>query len=246
MSKTITITNEDILQQVKLSCQLPEMIEQIIKRQIIEDAVTEAGIKVEDEELQQAADQFRLMNKLDTAKDTHQWLEKNQLSVNDFEKIVEFGVMSGKLMQHLFADKVEPYFYANQLKYASAVIYEIVLDDPDLAMELFYSIQEKEVTFYEVARQYITDVELGRKGGYVGKVTRQDLRPEVSAAVFAVKPPQLLKPVMTAKGVHVIFVEEIIKPELEAMLRLKILSEFLDDWLKQQSEQFEIIAKLIP
>ena len=246
MSKTITITNEDILQQVKLSFQFPEMIDQIVKRQIIEDAVTEAGIKVEDEELQQAADQFRLMNKLDTAKDTHQWLETNQLSVNDFEKIVEFGVMSGKLMQHLFAAKVEPYFYANQLNYASAVIYEIVLDDPDLAMELFYSIQEKEVTFYEVARQYITDVELQRKGGYLGKVTRQDLRPEVSAAVFAARPPQLLKPVMTAKGVHVIFVEEIIKPELDEMLRLEILSEFLDDWLTEKREQLKIIAKLIP
>ncbi|MEB3282269.1 MAG: peptidylprolyl isomerase [Lyngbya sp.] len=227
-----------------LSCQLPEIIEQIVKRQIIEDAAVEAGIKVEDEELQQAADQFRLMNQLDTAKDTHQWLETHQLSVNDFEKIVEFGVISGKLMQHLFADKVEPYFYANQLNYASTVIYEIVLDDPDLAMELFYSIQEKEVTFYEVARQYITDVELQRKSGYLGKVTRQDLRPEVSAAVFAAKPPQLLKPVMTAKGVHVIFVEEIIKPELEAMLRLEILSEFLDDWLTQKREQVEIITKL--
>jgi parvulin-like peptidyl-prolyl isomerase len=118
-----------------------------------------------------------------------------------------------------------------------------VLDDPDLAMELFYSIQEKEVTFYEVARQYITDVELGRKGGYLGKVTRQDLRPEVSAAVFAAKPPQLLKPVMTAKGVHVIFVEEIIKPELEGMLRLKIMSNFLDEWFVLQQGRLEVITK---
>ena len=132
------------------------------------------------------------------------------------------------------------YFYANQLNYASAVIYEIVLDDPDLAMELFYSIQEKEVTFYEVARQYITDVELQRKGGYLGKVTRQDLRPEISAAVFAASPPQLLKPVMTAKGVHVIWVEEIIKPELEAMLRLEILSEFLDEWLTLRQGELTI------
>ncbi|MFN9174950.1 MAG: peptidylprolyl isomerase, partial [Synechocystis sp.] len=175
--------------------------------------------------------------------DTPLLLEKHQLSVSDFEKILEFGGMSGKLMRHLFTDKVEPYFYANQLNYASAVIYEIVLDDPDLAMELFYSIQEKEVTFYEVARQYITDVELGRKGGYLGKVTRQDLRPEVSAAVFAAKPPQLLKPVMTAKGVHVIFVEEIIKPELEGMLRLKIMSNFLDEWFVLQQGRLEVITK---
>ena len=94
--------------------------------------------------------------------------------------------------------------------------------------------------FYEVARQYITDVELQRKGGYFGKVTRQDLRPEISAAVFAAKPPQLLKPVMTAKGVHVIWVEDIIKPELDAILRLKILSDFLDEWLTVRQGELTI------
>jgi hypothetical protein len=47
-------------------------------------------------------------------------------------------------------------------------MYEIVLDDEDLAMELFYGIQEGEMSFYEVAHQYIQDMELRRKGGYRG------------------------------------------------------------------------------
>ncbi|MEQ9355725.1 MAG: peptidylprolyl isomerase [Coleofasciculus chthonoplastes F2-STO-03] len=43
---------------------------------------------------------------------------------------------------------------------------------------------------------------------------RKELKPEISAAVFAATPPQVLKPIVTSKGVHLIFVEEIIQPEL--------------------------------
>ena len=43
----------------------------------------------------------------------------------------------------MFADKIEPYFYENQLDYTAVVIYEVILDDEDLAMELFYAIQER-------------------------------------------------------------------------------------------------------
>lgn len=62
MSQSIIIQNEDILQEVKLSSKIPEIIEQIVYRKIITEAVAEAGIKVETEELQKAADQIRLVN----------------------------------------------------------------------------------------------------------------------------------------------------------------------------------------
>lgn len=59
MLQPITVTNEDILQQVKLSCKIPEIVEQIVSRKLIISAAEEAGIKVESEELQKAADLFR-------------------------------------------------------------------------------------------------------------------------------------------------------------------------------------------
>lgn len=241
MSKALAITNEDILHQVKLSCKIPEIIEQIIARKAIENAVAEAGIKVETEELQKAADQMRLINQLLNADDTWAWLEKHHLSLDDFEEIVYTNLLAGKLAQHLFGDKVEPYFFQNQLDYAGVVMYEVVLDDEDVAMELFYAVKEGEMSFHDVARQYIQDVELRRKGGYLGMVRRKDLKAEISAAVFAAKPPQLLKPIVSSKGVHLIFVEEIIQPTLNEKLRTNILSEMFSEWLKQQIEQVEII-----
>ena len=131
-------------------------------------------------------------------------------------------------------------------------MYEVVLDDEDLAMELFYAIQEGEMSFHEVAHQYIRDTELRRCGGYLGRVPRTDLKPEVSAAIFsatsslASTSPQLLKPIITSKGAHLILVEEIIQPELDKSLRQKILSNLFLNWLKQQVDQAEVVVQLLP
>ncbi|MGD1699132.1 peptidylprolyl isomerase [Dapis sp. BLCC M229] len=244
MSQAITITSEDILKQVKLSLKVPEITEGIITRKIITAAAADAGIEATTEELQKAADAMRAMNKLNGAKETWTWLEKHGLSLDDFEEIVHYTFLSGKLAAHLFTDKVEPYFFENQLNYAGAVIYEAVLDDEDLAMELFYAIQEGEMTFYEVAHQYIQEQELRRSGGYQGIVKRRELKPEISAVVFAAQPPQIVKPVVTSKGVHLIFVEEIIQPELTDKLRYQILSELFDAWIKEQVGQVEVVKKL--
>ncbi|MEH2323619.1 MAG: peptidylprolyl isomerase [Nostoc sp.] len=244
MSQAITITNEDILAQVKLSCKVPEFIEGIVTRKIITNAATEAGIKVETEELQKAADQLRLINKLNSADDTWAWLEKHSLCIDDYEEIVYNTVISGKLAVHLFADKVEPYFFENQLDYAGVVMYEVILDDEDLAIELFYAIKEGEMSFSDVAHKYIQDKELSRKGGYRGIVKRKELKPEISTNVFAATPPQVLKPIVASKGVHLILVEEIIKPQLEPMLRYQILEDLFTAWIKQQIEPVEITNKL--
>jgi len=244
MSQAITITSEDILQQVKLSYQIPSIVEGIVTRKIIASAADEAGIKVETEELQKAADSIRLMSKLKSADDTWAWLQKHGLSLDNFEEVIYNNVISGKLAQHLFADKVKPFFVEHQLDYAGVVMYEVVLDDEDLAIELFYGIQEGEMSFYEVAHQYIQDTELRRKGGYRGIVRRQELKPEISAAVFAAKPPQVLKPIVTSSGVNLILVEEIIQPELDNNLRSQIMFDLFYEWLKQQSELVEFNVKL--
>ncbi|TRU82474.1 MAG: peptidylprolyl isomerase [Microcystis novacekii Mn_MB_F_20050700_S1] len=87
------------------------------------------------------------------------------------------------------------------------------------------------MSFYNVTDKYIEDKELGRKGGYRGILSRKDLKSEISAAVFAATPPEVLKPIVTSKGVHLILVEEILQPELNDQLRFQIWSELLGEWV---------------
>jgi len=244
MSKLLTVSPSEIIHQIKLSCKIPSVIEGIATRKILANTAQEVGIKVEPEELQQAADNIRLINNLRRTDDTWLWLQKHSLSLDEFEESVYATVISSKLAQHLFADKVEPFFVEHQLDYAQVVMYEIVLDDQDLAMELFYAIAFGEISFPEVAHQYIQDTELRRTGGYRGTLSRKALKPEISAAVFAATGPQILKPIATSSGVHLIWVEELIQPRLDELIRYKILSDLFSEWLKGQIEQFEIEIEL--
>ena len=247
MSQVFTVSPNEIFYQMKLSYQIPSLVEKIVTRNIITRTAAEANITVEPKELQQASDHWRLMNKLETVNDTWSWLQKYHLSLEEFEELIHVTVLSSKLAQHLFADKVEPFFVENQLDYLGAVVYEIILDNQDLATELYYALIEEEISFFEVAYQYIYDLELRRMGGYRGIVRRKNFKPEVSAAVFAATSPQIIKPVVTSKGIHLIKVEELIQPQLDTQLRQKILSDLFSAWIEQQIRQLEIeIEQSVP
>jgi parvulin-like peptidyl-prolyl isomerase len=240
MSKLITISQNEILQQIKLSCQIPSLVEGILTRKIIANTAREQGIYTEPTELQQAADSFRLTNALANADETWLWLRKHGFSLDEFEELIYTSVLSSKLAQHLFSERVESFFVEHQLDYTQVVMYEIVLEDEDLALELFYAIAEGEINFSEAAHQYIQNQELRRCGGYRGRLLRSNLKPEIAVAVFSATPPQLLKPIVTSKGVHLIMVEEFIQPQLNEQLRYKILWDLFSQWLTSQLQQFEV------
>ena len=240
-------SQNDILQQVKLSSQFPTIVEAIATRLIIEQHAKDLRLSINTDELQKAADCFRLKHDLVTVDQTVSWLKKHGLSLDELEKQMSFTVLSTKLAEHLFAPQIEPHFAEHRLDYVQVVLYEIVLQNADLALELFYAIHEQETTFTEVARHYIQEEELRRKGGYRGILKRADLKPELSAAVFATSTPNLLKPIVVGKNSHLVFVEEVIQPQLNGVLKSQILSELFAAWIhKQLSQQdwLQLLAKI--
>jgi parvulin-like peptidyl-prolyl isomerase len=244
MSDILKISHQDIIEHLKISCQIPSLLEAIATQKIITETAERANIKIEIAELQQAADNLRLANNLIKAEETWQWLQKHYLSLDNFEEIAHLNILSAKLAHQLFADKVESFFYAHQLDYSGAVIYEVILDDEDLALEIFYALQEGEISFQQIARQYVQNPEIRRAGGYQGVRKRSDFRPEIAAAIFAANPPQLIKPIITPKGVHIIIVEEIIQPELNEQMRVTILGNLFTNWLKEEVNKLEVVAIL--
>jgi len=244
MSNNLSISATEVIHNLKITCQIPTVVENIAKQKVIVDTASEAGIVVDDEELQQEGDRLRFAKKLVKAAETWAWLKKHHLTLDNFEELAYQNVLSQKLAHHLFGSKVESLFYQNQLDYVAAVTYEVILDDWDLALELFFAVQELEVTFQEIAREYISDPDLRRAGGFMGTQKRTDFRPEIAAAVFAASPPEIIKPVTTPKGVHLIWVEEIIQPKLDEQLQEKIVMDLFDGWLKQQTDQMKIITRL--
>ena len=54
---------------------------------------------------------------------------------------------------------------------------------------------------------------------------------------------EVLKPIVTSKGVYLILVEEILQPELNDQLRFQIGSELFGEWLKDKVGVVQLINK---
>lgn len=244
MGEDLSISTLDIIHNLKLSCQIPDIVQTIASQKMITKAAKKLGIEVTEAELQQEGDKFRLEKKLATAKDTWAWLGKHHLSVKDFEQLVYNKIISKKLANHIFAPQIEKFFYENRFNYEAAVTYEVTFEDRDLALELFYALEEGEITFPEIARMCIEKPEIRRAYGYQGVRYRKDLHPEIAAAVFASSAPEILKPITISKTVYLIWVEEIIEPELDETMRELIISELFAAWLKKRIEFADIATQL--
>jgi parvulin-like peptidyl-prolyl isomerase len=227
------ITNENILEQLKISRKIPEIIEQILTRRIVRAEAEKLGIKVEIPELQEAADLFRAKNRLISARITEKWLEINQLSLDEFETIVHLELLSDKLKQVVLKDKVEQHFYQHQLDFDRVVISEVILTNKELATELYYAIREGEISFQDVATKYITDPELKHKGGYLGQIKRKDLNSGLRSIFSVTSYPQVVKPIATAQGFHLIWLEEKIDAKLEPDIYEEIQSQLFTEFLRE-------------
>jgi parvulin-like peptidyl-prolyl isomerase len=244
MSIDLEITDTDILKQLKISQMLPAIQEQILIARIVKDEAERVGIKIEISELQTAADAFRLKNKLIGAKITEEWLAIHQLSLDDFESIIQFQLTSDRLKQQVLGDKVEQYFYQNKLNFDRVVLAEVVIQNKELATELYYAVRDSEIKFHDVASKYIEDVELKRKGGYLGQIARKDLNPELLSIFSTPNPPQVIKPITTAKGHHLIWIEEIITAELDEVVYQEIQNDLFIKWLREKAN--ELVQDRLP
>ncbi len=234
MSIDTNITTENILEQLKISRKIPEIIEQILTRRIIKAEAEKLGIQVEIPELQEAADLFRAKNRLISARITEKWLEINQLSLDEFETIIHLELLSDKVKQAVLTDKVEQYFYQHQLDFDRVVISEVILTNKELATELYYAIREGEISFQDVAAKYIADPELKRKGGYLGQIKRKDLNSGLRSIFSVTTYPQVIKPIATAQGFHLIWLEEKIEATLEPDIYEGIQSQLFTEFLREK------------
>jgi parvulin-like peptidyl-prolyl isomerase len=234
MIEVSNISDVDILNEVRLSGQWSKLQESIAARRMLQQIAAEKEVEVTEIELQQAANELRQYYNLQKAEDTWAWLENQGLTLDLFEEMIHATILRNKLADTLFAHQVDSYFASHQLDFTEVALYEVIIEDEDLALELFFSLKEREITFFEIARHYIQDKELSRKGGYRGYLKRMDLSPAIAAAVFAAKPPQILTPITTSKGKHLILVDEIVQPELNPELRKQIIEMLFTPWLAQQ------------
>lgn len=228
------IESNEIIGFLKQEMLLKEVCQKILYQTIIERTALEKEIAVTPEEIQSEADKIRHTKRLEKASDTLSWLEDQAISADDWEAGICSQLLSKKLAAHLFNEEVEKYFAQHRLDFEQLLLYQIIVPYEQLAQELFYQIEEEEISFYQAAHCYDIDERRRYQCGYEGKIYRWSLNPAIAAAVFSAALGEIVGPLQTEQGYHLLMVEESIQADLTTERRQEIINKLFKEWLERE------------
>ena len=232
----ITIKTEEVIGFLKKQMSLKEVCHRIVSEKIIEQAAASRNIVVTDEEIQTKTEEIRRAKRLEKVSDTIAWLKEEMNTADEWEIAIKKSLLAQKLAQKLFDREAEIYFNQNRLNFEQLVVYQIIVPYQRLAQEIFYQIEEEEISFYEAAHLHSIGEQNRYVCGYQGKINRWSCDPEIAATLFRDPIPlgEVLGPVQTEQGYHLFKVEEYIKAELTPERRREIIDKLFKQWLNNE------------
>ncbi len=227
----IVIDPEAIVNFLKSEMNLKEVCQKILFQRVISSAGEQRGITVTPEEIQVEANNQRQEKRLEKATDTLAWLADQLISPYDWEVGIRNYLLTQKLADALFAEEVKKFFVQNHLEFEQVILYQMIVSSEKLAQEIYYQIEEGEISFYDAVHLYDLDDSRRYKCGYEGKIYRCDLQPDIAAIVFSTPPKQLIGPLNSDLGYHLFIVEDFIPAELTPQRYKEILDNMFRQWL---------------
>lgn len=228
------IEANEIIKLLRQDLQLKPFCQKVLQKKVIDKAAGERGLTVTPEEIQVVGDQLRREKRLEKAADTIAWLADQMVSVEDLEVGIGDRLLTQKLAEHLFSKEVEKNFFQNKLQFDQIILYQIIVTNLQLAREIFYQIQEGEISFFDAAHLYDIDENRRHLCGCEGKVYRWGLKPDIAVAVFGAKPGEVIRPIETERGYNLFMVEKFLPAELTPERYQEILHNMFKEWLANE------------
>lgn len=225
---------DEIVKFLRKNIQYKAICQQIVHQRIVQKVARDRGIWVTSQEVQFEADQFRRRYQLEQSADTLAWLADQQITPDDWESGICDRLLTQKLTKTLFDQEVEQYFAKNRLQFDRVSLYQILFSDQQLARDVFHQIKNSEISFYEAASRYDSDGQQHPCCGYAGTFYRWMLNPDIAASVFDQQIGQVIDPIETEQGYHLLRVEQILPAELTPELRQELLNQRFQIWLKSE------------
>ena len=232
------IQPEDILQFLKAEMGYREIYQQILQHRLIQNVAESRSITVSPEEIQLEAERIRRERGLEKAADTLAWLTNEQVTLEDWEASLKQHLLARKLKETLFGQKVERVFAEQHLNFDRVALYQILVSHEQFAQELFYQLEEGEISFYEAAYLYDLNPDRRRHCGFEGILYRWQVQPQLCAAVFGSEVQQVIFPVKTDAGYHILLVDELLPAHLTDEVREEILAQLFREWINSEMPYF--------
>ena len=156
-----------------------------------------------------------------------------------YEQLEEIAIRKLKLekfKQAKWGKKIESYFLTRKAQLDRVVCSIIQVEEPGVAQEIYFRLQEGEDSFAELARNYSQGFE-ARNGGTIGPIKLNNLHPKIAQRLRATKPGELSPLFRFEKYFVIVRLERLIPAQLDERMRALLLNELFEGWLKRQITQ---------
>ncbi|ACC81809.1 peptidylprolyl isomerase [Nostoc punctiforme] len=226
--------DEDILAYLRHSCKIAEIAVAAERNILTLKLCEQLDIKVTDEELQAAGDTFRQENKLLGTSETLAWLAHQRISVEDWSEIIRISLLSQKLKEHLFGVAVDDHYINNRDSYKRVALSQILVRDLTEAMKITKALRDKKDSFCALALEYSQGKQSKENGAFVGIRFLTELLPEITNAIADIDVGELVGPIQTQLGYHILRVEKWFPSDLSE-IREQILEFLFINWLEERT-----------
>jgi parvulin-like peptidyl-prolyl isomerase len=240
-----TLALGDFLAAMKRSRRLrPLLLDAFVEHYLVSRA-RRAGLSVNDQELQQAADNFRLRNGMASAEQTTQWFQREAITADDFAAGLERDLLVEKLRRAIADPRIQDVFNQNTARFARVKLKRLLVATEAEARDVIDAVANGRSTFEDQAKQRSLDLVTKNVGGDAGIVRRVDLAQPLGDAIFGAEIGRLVGPVQAGQGFLVFRVEEFLPAELDEGVKNGLRKEIFDAWLRQELSRSPIQFPLL-
>lgn len=201
-------------------------------RNIIEDQVTRSHSPSEEEQKEQYSI-FLKQNKIEDLENLNQWLINSGLDEARLSKILFDQLRIKKFKDFKFKSIVNETFLKQKSSLDQIMYSMITLNTFEEAEEIFYKLEEDEISFAELSSTYSIGSERDRNG-LIGPVELGKLKVEFSERLRISNAGQLWPPFKIKDFWFIIRFEKLIPAKLDEALTQRIIDEKYEDWINGQ------------
>ncbi|MGB7441156.1 MAG: peptidylprolyl isomerase [Coleofasciculaceae cyanobacterium] len=224
-------TEQEIITYLRRSFQIGEMAAAAEQEVLTLSICEQLGISVSEEELQVAGDAFRTRNKLLEVSETLTWLTKQRITVEDWTDGIRASLLRQKLKEHLFSEAIDSDYINNRDRYRRLALSQILVGDRMEAVKITRTLQEQKASFCALALEHSKGKQSRENGGFVGIRLLLELLPEISQAVSDASEGEVIGPIQTKIGYHILRVEKWLPIQIQEV-REQVLEFLFQDWLE--------------
>jgi parvulin-like peptidyl-prolyl isomerase len=203
----------------------------LVKEVVIDQALTE--IDLTEEEAGAALEQFFQAHQLQEAEPRQAFLQQRGLIEDDLAVMAMRELKLRKFKAETWGNKVESYFLQRKNR-LDRVLYSLIrTQEPGLAQELYFRIQDDGQPFADLARQYSEGQE-AQTGGLIGPVELSVPHPALARMLSISKPGQLWPPTRVEGWFVVVRLEKFLPAKLDDGTRQRMMDELYSNWLSEQ------------